>query len=91
METDLSTETLTENGSFMTGGFSSVSDLILLLMKEPLSVDNDLLGGGDGDLGLTVDTDLSSARKGIFGTKSLSVNLDGSRDFLCLSDELLLS
>ena len=88
---DLFVGTLAGKGSLMTGGLSSVSGLILLLMTALLSVETDLLTGGDGDLALLKPTDLSSARKGIFGTISLSVNLAGNRDLLCLPEEQLLT
>lgn len=87
--TDLLAEIEDGKTCFMTGGLSRASCLFLLLTREPLSVDVDLLIGGDGDLGLMELIDLSSARKGIFGTTSLSVNLEGTRGLLCFPEEQL--
>jgi len=56
------------------------------LMEDPLSVDNDLLLVGDGDLG----SNLSSARFGIFGLASLFLIADVNPAFLCLPVEQLL-
>lgn len=89
--TDLLTETLAGNGTFAMGWLSSVSDLILLLKTDPLSVDNDLLIGGDGDLGFPELANLSSAGKGTFGVISLSANAEGNLDLLCLPEEQLLA
>lgn len=88
--TDLLTETLAGNGTFAMGWLSSVSDLILLLKTDPLSVDNDLLIGGDGDLGFPELANLSSDGKGTFGV-SLSANAEGNLDLLCLPEEQLLA
>jgi len=89
--TDLLTETLAGNGTFAIGWLSVVSTLTLLLMTDPLSVDNDLLTGGDGDLGFPEIANLSSARKDIFGVISLSANAEGNLDLLCLPEEQLLA
>lgn len=88
---DLLTERLAGKGTFMTGGLSSASGFNLGLMRADLSVDIDLLIGGDGDLGFIEPTDLSSARRGTLGMKSLSVNFEGNRDLLCLPVEQLLT
>lgn len=88
LATDLLTERLAGNGTFTTGGLSGGSDFILGRMMAALSVDIDLLIGGDGDRGFR---DLSSARRGPFVTASLSVNFEGNRDRLCLPVEQLLT
>lgn len=88
---DLLTGTLAGNGSFAIGWFSVVSALTLLLMKAPLSVDIDLLTGGDGDLGFPEITNLSSPSNGIFGVISFSANAEGNLDLLCLPEEQLLA
>lgn len=86
---DLLTGTLAGNEGFAIGWFSFVSVLTLLLKRAPLSVDIDLLIGGDGDLGfpeLELVVDLSSAKNGIFIT-SFSVNVEGNLDLLCFPEE----
>ncbi|KAM1099112.1 hypothetical protein ACFX2B_005675 [Malus domestica] len=88
---DLLTGTLAGNGTFAKGWFSVVSALTLLLMKAPLSVDIDLLTGGDGDLRFPGMTNLSSTSNGIFGAISLSANAEGNLDRLCLPEEQLLA
>lgn len=85
---DLLTERLGGKGSFVIGRFSSASDFILGLMRAPLSVDIDLLIGGDGDLAFMEATE---DRRGNLGMKSLSVNFEGNRDLLCLPVEQLLT
>jgi hypothetical protein len=64
--------------------------LTLLLLRAPLSVEVDLLTGGDGDLGFAELANLSSPRKGILGNVSLSVSEEGKLDLLCLPEEQLL-
>lgn len=68
-----------------------MSALNLLLIEAPLSVDMDLLTGGDGDLAFAELANLSSARIGILGSISLSVSADGNLDLLCLPEEELLA
>lgn len=84
---DLLIDILGVNWSLIIGGFSIFSSFNLLFMWATRSVDNDLLMGGEGDLCFAGLADLSSARKGIFG----SVNPEGSRDLLCLTEEQLLA
>lgn len=89
MAKDLFIEAFGGNSNFI-DRLSVVSSLPLLRMRAPLSVDIDLLTGGEGDLGLPEHVDLSSGRKDNFGSTSLSVNLEGRRYFLCLPEEQLL-
>lgn len=60
-------------------------------MTDPLSVDIDLLTGGEGDLSFLQFTDLSSAGIDIFGMESLSTNAEGNLDLFCLPEEQLLA
>jgi len=62
---DLFTDILTGNWGFEIG-FSVISGLSLLLISVPRSVDNDILTGGDGDLGFPCLASFSSAIRGIF-------------------------
>ena len=90
VEMDLLAGTLAGNGCFNIGWLSVVSVLALLLMTVPLSFDNDLLTGGDGDLPFPELTNFSSLRRVIFGIESLSINDEGNLDLLCLPEEQLL-
>lgn len=74
--TDLLTGTLAGKGTLAIGWFSAVSALTRVLMVDPLSVDIDLLTGGDGDLG--------------FCPPFLSRAV-GNLVFLCLPEEQLLA
>jgi hypothetical protein len=60
-------------------------------MTDPLSVDVDLLTGGDGDLPFRELASFSSVRRDIFGMDSLSINAEGNLDLLCLPEEQLLA
>ena len=88
---DLFSGTLAGNGCFIIGWLSTVSILTLILMTDPLSVDCDLLTGGDGDLPFTEITDLSSVIRDVLGIESLSINVEGNLDLLCLPEEQLLA
>jgi hypothetical protein len=59
-------------------------------MWAPLSVEIDLLTGGDGDLGFVELANISSPKNGILGNISLSVSEEGNLDLLCLPEEQLL-
>lgn len=61
-------------------------------MRDPLSVEIDLLTGGDGDVLSFAELDrLSSTAEAIFGPAvSLSVSAEGNLDLRCLPEEQLL-